>query len=276
MKYKIIIFILLILSGLSCSYRPGNAVTIRIKGSDTMFYLAKNLAEEYMKRNPGISIYVEGGGTVSGVKALLSGEADIITASRNLKAEEVKELADKYGVIGISFSIAKDALSIYVNQNNSAKDFTLQQIKNIFTCNVTNWNEVGGNDYPIKLIMRSPNSGTYLYFKEHVLGNDEYCNNAIVKSTTESIIEEVANDKNAIGYGGVGYSGRTIHASINGIEPTEENVRNDSYPISRYLYLYTLSSPSGKIREFINWVMSPEGQQIVERSGYISLFEITF
>ncbi|MFO7445366.1 MAG: phosphate ABC transporter substrate-binding protein [Ignavibacteriaceae bacterium] len=276
--FLVFLFVLLITSiGIqSCSYKPDNFITIRIKGSDTMLYLTKNLAEEYMRSFPGISVYVEGGGTASGIRSLINDEINILTASRTLKADEVKILAEQYGAIGISFNIARDALSIYINPENPVKDFTLEQLEDIFTCRINNWYAIGGDDSAVIPVIRSPNSGTYLYFKEHVLNNMEYCSNAIVKATTEGIIDEISKNKYAAGYGGIGYGGGTVHAKVNGIEPSEENVRNDSYPISRYLYFYTLNTPEDHIRDFINWVMGPEGQRIVKQSGYISLFEITF
>jgi phosphate transport system substrate-binding protein len=270
------ISVMIIFSSISCSYNTISVATIRIKGSDTMLYLTRNLAEEYMKRNPGVSVYVEGGGTASGIRSFIKGEIDIATASRPLQAEEVKTLAEQYGSIGISFTIARDALSIYVNSKNSVKDFSLENIKNIFTCKTNNWQNIGGENKPILTIIRSPNSGTYLYFKEHLLGDSDYCDDALVKATTEGIIEEINNNENAISYGGIGYGEEVLHAKVNGIEPSEENVRNDTYPISRYLYFYTLNTPSGRIKDFINWVMTPEGQKIVKQSGYIPLFEITY
>jgi phosphate transport system substrate-binding protein len=260
----------------SCSYKTSPVTTISIKGSDTMLYLTKNLAEEYMRKNPGVSIYVEGGGTAGGIKSLLKGETDIAAASRTLRAEEVKEFANLYKSIGISYTIAKDALSIYINSSNPVKDFTPAQLKNIFTCRITRWKELGGTDGQIEVIVRPPNSGTYLYFKEHILGTDDYCSGASVITTTEDIIKEVKRNKNAIGYGGIGYGEKLLHAKVNGIEPSEENVRNDTYPVSRYLHFITLNTPSGKAKDFINWVMTPEGQKIVKQAGYIPLYEITY
>jgi phosphate transport system substrate-binding protein len=267
---------LLVIYFSGCSFNTAPVTTIRIKGSDTMLYLTRSLAEEYMKRNPGVSMYVEGGGTAAGVKSLIKGEIEIATASRTLQAEEVKKLAEQYGSIGISFTIARDALSIYVNPSNPVKNFTTAQLKGIFTGSIKNWKELGGEDKPITVIIRSPNSGTYLYFKEHILGDDNYTNDAVVLNTTESIVEETGSSKTAIGFGGIGYGAGIYHAKVNGIEPSEDNVRNDAYPISRYLHFYTLNTPTGKVKDFINWVMTPEGQKIVKESGYIPLFEMNY
>ena len=240
-----------------------------------MLILTESLAEEYMKNNAGVSIYVEGGGTVTGIKALAGGEVDICTASRLLKPEEAKLLSDYYGTLGIYFLIAKDLLSIYLNPDNPVKNLSLEQLKGIYTGSIKNWKDVGGADQIILPIIRSPNSGTRLYFKEHVLADQEYCDWAVIKPTTEEIVEEVFRNENAIGYGGVGYGSRVYHASIEGIEPVEENARNDRYPLTRYLHFFTSKTPSGAVKKFIDWVLSPEGQKVVERCGYVSLWDVS-
>jgi len=258
---------------LACSRSIPDKSTIRIKGSDTMLYLTKSLAEEYMKIRPAVSIYVEGGGTAAGIKSFVEGEIDICTASRSLKGEEVKLLADHFGSVGISFTIAKDALTVFVNPKNQIKDFSLSEIKNVFTGKIKNWNEVGGKNQPIRVIIRNPNSGTYLYFKEHVLEGEEYASDAAVMPTTERIVQEISKTESAIGYGGIGYQKDLTNANINGSAPTEENVRNGSYPISRYLYLYTHNIPAGPVKDFIDWVIGPQGQKIVKKAGYIPLWK---
>ena len=267
-----ILFILIIIAAFACSYNSAKENIIFIKGSDTMFLLTKNLSDEYMKTHPFVSIYVEGGGTELGVKSLSNGETDICTASRHLKPAEVKMIADKYSIIGMQTLIAKDALSIYLNPKNQIDNLTLEQLREIFTCGISNWSEINGSDQKILPIIRPPNSGTHFYFKEHILDGEEYCENAVVKSTTNEIINEVLQHENAIGYGGIGYKEGVIHAKINGISPSEENVIKNLYPISRYLSFYTLDTPRGIVNDFINWVVSPDGQKVVEKSGYISIW----
>lgn len=269
---KFFIFILIIIVVFGCSFNSSKENIILIKGSDTMFMLTKNLSDEYMKTHPRVSIYVEGGGTELGVKSLANGETDICTASRPLKPAEVKILADKHSIIGMQTLIAKDALSVYLNPKNQIDNLTIEQLKKIFTCRITNWSEINGTDQKILPIIRPPNSGTHFYFKEHILNGEEYCENAIVKSTTNEIINEVLQNENAIGYGGIGYKEGVVHAKINGITPTEKNVINNLYPISRYLNFYTLDTPRGIVSDFINWVVSPDGQKVVEKSGYISIW----
>jgi phosphate transport system substrate-binding protein len=273
-KDKLLIVLMTVIVMFSgCSvFKPANSV-IRIKGSDTMLILAEQLAGEYMKTHPGISITVSGGGSATGINALIKGETDICTASRNLQPDEVKSLAEHYSAIGMEFLIAKDALSIYINPDNPVKDFTIGQLKKIFTCKITNWRDLGGINEPIKLVIRPINSGTHFYFKEHILDGEEYCSTAVVRNTTNDVLDQTAENKNAIGYGGIGYGDPKFHAKVENTAPTEENVRNDTYPIIRYLHFYTLNSPEGKIKEFIDWVLSNEGQEIVEQSGYIPLWK---
>ena len=274
---KFLSSIVLIISLLNaCSPKPLEMATIRIKGSDTMLELTKVLANKYMEENPGISIYVEGGGTATGVRALIRNEVEICTASRNLKPEEAKMLADYYGTLGMAFLIAKDALSIYLNINNTVHDLTIEQLKQIYECKIKNWEELGGKNEEIVPVIRNPNSGTHLYFREHILGGDEYCEKTVVKPTTRSVISFIEENENAIGYGGMGYKGNIINPRIEGIEPSSKNAQNGTYPITRYLHFYTSRSPKGAVKNFIEWVLSPEGQRVVENSGYIPLWEIPF
>lgn len=269
--YHIILF-LIILTG--CSVKPVEVAIINIKGSDSMLQLTENLAEEYMKLHPGISIYVSGGGTSVGVRALIKNEIDICTASRNLKPEEAKALADYYGSVGLFYLVAKDALCIYVNTYNPVKNLTVEQLKNIFECNIQNWKDLGGKHQKIIPVIRNLNSGTHFYFQEHVLGGDEYCSEVVTEPTTKSVIEFVENNEGAIGYGSIGYKGNIFYAKIEGVEPSEKSVQNDTYPITRYLHFYTTQIPKGAVKEFVDWVLSPDGQRIVKQSGFIPLWEI--
>lgn len=271
-EFILIIFLLFDTIQFGCYYKGNESMLLKIKGSDTMYKLTTMLANEFMKNNPGISIYVEGGGTKTGIDALGKGTIDICTASRLLKSDEIKILADKFGSIGMSTLVAKDALSIYLNPQNPVKNLSLDEVRKIFSGKITNWKELGGDDKTIHVISRSPNSGTYLYFKEHVLLNDDYYDDVEVKASTDEIVETVLEDKNAIGYGGIGYGENIFHSLINGIAPSEENALNESYPISRYLFFITYNVPDGLSKKFIDWVLSDDGQQIVRKAGFISLW----
>lgn len=275
MKYISLIFLTVyLISG--CSARISEPAIIVIKGSDSMFHLTESLAAEYMKQNPGVSIYVSGGGTTEGIKSLIRGEIDICTASRNLKPSETKSLAEYYGSVGMFHLIAKDALIIFTNKKNSVRDITLKQLKEIFECQITNWAELGGKQQEIQIVTRNPNSGTYLYFKDHVLEGGDYCNKAVTRSTTNDLIGYIEKNENSIGYGSMGFEGDVVHLKIDGIEPSEKNAQNDTYPITRYLHFFTTQAPKGAVKNFVNWVLSPEGQRIIKQSGFIPLWEITY
>lgn len=276
MKRRILISIVLLIILTGCSSTRINVASIKIKGSDTMYHLTNLLAQEYMEQNPGISIYVDGGGTASGVRSLIRGEIDICTASRNLEPEEVKLIADNFRSIGISFLIAKDGLCIYLNPENPVQNLSQKQVHDIFRCSINNWKELGGPDAQISRIIRTPNSGTYLYFKEHILEGQEYCENASIGLTTESVVEQIKKEKFAIGYGGFAFKSEIAIAKIDNVLPTEENIRSDRYPITRYLHFYTLTQPAGEVKDFIDWVLGPKGQNIIKKNGFVSLFEIAY
>jgi phosphate transport system substrate-binding protein len=278
MKYRYFTALALFLFlSVSCGTFTQKTVAFKIKGSDTMLFLMQHLAKEYMKTNPHVAIYVEGGGTGAGVDALLKSEAQLCMASNKLKPEEVKSLADKFQTVGVSILIAKDALSIYVNKENPVRNISMEQLKKIYSCEITNWSELGGDNNSIELQGRPNNSGTFFYFKNHVLKGLDYCDNVTNSPTMEKLLEKVADSKYAIGYGGFSVNNNNIRAlSIDGIEATTENVISDNYPINRYLRLFSVASPSGEIKEFIDWVLSPEGQKLVSNSGYIPLWKVSF
>jgi phosphate transport system substrate-binding protein len=241
-----------------------------------MLMLTERLAEEFMKSNPGVSIYVEGGSSTSGIRALINRQVDISTASRKIKPEEIKRIAENYQLLGVSFLIAKDALSIYLNTENPVRNISFSQLREIFTCKLTNWAKIGGDNIAISPVIRPPNSGTHAYIKKYVLEDENYCRNSIIQPTTRSVVEYISEEPGAIGYGGLAFHENIAHAKINGYAPTEENVRADKYPLVRYLHFYTLNTPEGDVKKFIDWTLSPEGQKIVKQAGYIPLWNISF
>jgi phosphate transport system substrate-binding protein len=271
-KSSLNLLLLITILAFSCMPRPEPRY-IRMKGSDTMLVLMRQWAEEYMQRHPGVSIYTEGGGSAQGIKSLIANEIDICASSRAMLPGEVRQLAEKHNRLGIAYLVAKDALSIYLNPQNMVRDLSLKQLENIFTGKISNWQAVGGENAGINIITRSPNSGTYLYLQEHVLHGLPYTSKAQIKTSTNEVVRAVMNDIYAIGYGGTAYGEEVIHCRIEGIEPTVENVNNDTYPIVRYLYLYTIDTPDGEIKAFLDWVQDLPGQAIVARSGYIPLWE---
>jgi phosphate transport system substrate-binding protein len=250
------------------------APVIRIKGSDTMVTLAQSWAEKFMQQNGGIAVYVEGGGSATGIEALIKGDIEICTASRPLRPEEVQRLARRQQNVGIAHLVAKDGLSVYLHPNNPVRNLTLAQVKDIYTGQITNWREAGGKDEAMVVLSRAPSSGTYLYFQEHVLDGQAYGVNAINMPTTAAIVQAIEKNPSAIGYGGLAYGENLVHCKINGVSPTAESVRADKYPIARYLYFYTIKKPEGVVKLFIDWVLSRAGQRVVKEIDYIPLFDL--
>ena len=249
-----------------------NAV-VRIKGSDTMLLLVSRWAEEFMKVHPEIAIYAEGGGTETGIDALIDGTVELSAASRTLRAEEARLLLEKRRSLGYSILTAKDALSVYLHPDNPVRNLTLEQTRDLFTGRRTLWTEFGGAPVPVLVVGRQPNSGTQLFFEEHILQGSAYASSTVTVPTTKAVIRMIKGNRGAIGYGGLAFGADVTHASINGVAPTAENVRNGSYPIARYLYLYAAEPPEGAVKEFIDWILSNAGQRVVADVGYIPLWE---
>ncbi len=250
---------------------------ITIKGSDTMVLLGQRWAEVYMKKNTSARIQVTGGGSGTGIAALINGSTDICEASRPMKDKEKEEVKTKRGAEAKETPVAVDGLAIYLHTSNPVKELTLGQIKDIYTGKTTNWKEVGGKNAKIILYSRENNSGTYAYFKEHVLQNGDFHPTAQTLSGTATVVNSVSKDPNSIGYGGIAYAKGIKHALVKkdadspAIEPNMENVLSAAYPISRYLYWYTLGEPSGEIKQLVEWVLGSEGQAIVKEVGYYPL-----
>jgi len=247
---------------------------VQIKGSDTMVNLSQALAEEFMKRNPGTQLAVKGGGSGIGITALIDGTTDIANASRKIKGEEVTEAQSK-GINPVEYVIALDGLAIIVNPSNPVSNLTLAQLKDIYTGKIRNWKEIGGQDLPIRLLSRESNSGTYAYFKEHVLKDEEYGSSAEFIATSKIVADTVAQDIAAIGYVGEAYAREKVKkikvAKEQGqeyLEPTEDNIIKGLYPISRPLQVYTAGEPTGVIKDFVDFMLSPDGQKIVAEIGY--------
>ncbi|MFA6570690.1 MAG: phosphate ABC transporter substrate-binding protein [Bacteroidota bacterium] len=244
------------------------AEKITVKGSDTMVILAQRWAERYMSKNGNISIQVTGGGSGTGITALINGTTDICNASRPMKQSEIKKLKERFGTLGVEIPCAKDGLTVYLNQSNSVNNLSMQQLKDIYTGKITNWNQVGGKNAKIMLYSRENNSGTYVYFKDNVLKGADYSPSCQNLPGTAAVVNAVAKDVNGIGYGGAAYAKGIKHSKVNGIEPTKENIKNGSYPISRYLYMYLRNKPTGAMKKYIDWILGSEGQAIVNEIGY--------
>ena len=257
------------------SLYPGETITV--KGSDTMVILAQRWAELYMSMHPDVTIQVTGGGSGTGISALINGTTDICNASRPMKQSERDKLKQRFNTLGVEIKAARDGLALYVSDSNPVRELTVAQIKAIYTSTITNWKEVGGPDSRIILYGRENNSGTYVYFKDNVLDGEDYAAAMQSMPGTAAVVNAVAKDKFGIGFGGAAY-GKGIRflkvkkdAKSPGYEPTEENVKSGQYPVSRFLYLYTRSRPTGALKQYIDWILSDEGQQTVSKVGYFPI-----
>jgi phosphate transport system substrate-binding protein len=262
------------------STSAGASANITVKGSDTLVILAQKWAEVYMAKKPDVKIQVTGGGSGIGFAALQNNATDLADASRQIKAAEIAECIKTFGRRPTEYKVCLDGLTVYVNTENSVKDLTLEQLLLIFTGKIKNWKQVGGNDAPITLYSRENSSGTYEFFKEHVLDGRDFAASAQTMPGTAALLQAVAKDKNGIGYGGAAYGAGAKALAIKktdsspAIEPNEETVEKGTYPIWRYLYVYVNPAlDKGEIASYLNWVRSDEGQKVVKDVGYFPLPE---
>ncbi|MES2241000.1 MAG: phosphate ABC transporter substrate-binding protein [Bacteroidota bacterium] len=263
--------ILLVVMTIGFSFTTLNKITV--KGSDTMVILSQKWAEVYMKKNPGTSIQVTGGGSGVGLAALINGSTDIANSSRPIKSTEVEKLKARYNTLGLEIPCAKDGLSVYLNKANGVSELTVKQIGLIFSGKITNWKEVGGVDAGIRLYGRESSSGTFGFFKDNVVKTD-FSPSCQTLPGTAAIVNAVKKDKYAIGYGGAAYAEGVKDCKVKkddkspGILPTAATIKNHTYPITRYLYMYLKSRPTGETKAFIDWILSSEGQKLIEEVGY--------
>ena len=290
---KVLLVSLVLLSGLLAGCRPAAADTgdtagapgepsayIQNKGSDTIVNLALAWAEYYQQIHPDFRISVTGGGTGTGIASLINGTVDIANASREIKPEELEE-AKKRGVHPREIVIARDAIAVIVHPDNPVDRLTLEQVSQIFRGEINNWQELGGEDRPIVRVSRESNSGTHVYFLESVVrlgegGHAIFSADTLLLPSSEGIISEVSDNPNAIGYDGLGYV--TPHVKVLAIAPknsseyilpSAETVNAGAYPISRDLYMYVDENPGAAVEEYLAWILSAEGQQIVTELGFV-------
>ncbi|MHB1001587.1 MAG: PstS family phosphate ABC transporter substrate-binding protein [Armatimonadota bacterium] len=249
-----------------------------VKGSDTMVILGQEWAEAFMKKNPGVDISVQGGGSGTGIAALINGTTDICQASRAMKGKEISQCKDN-NFIPKATIVALDGISIAVHKSNPIDSITEDQLKAIYTGKVTNWKQINGKNETIVVLSRENTSGTYVYFQEYVLDNSRYASTVLPLPSTKAIQQELSGNPNAIGYGGVAYFQNKKNIKIipvskmkgsPAIEPTDANIKSGKYPISRPLYVYTAGKPQGLAAKYVKFCLSPEGQVIVQKVGYVS------
>jgi len=247
---------------------------ITVKGSDTMVILAQRWAEIYMSKNPDVTVQVTGGGSGVGISALINGTTDICDASRPMKNSERDKLKQRFNTLGYEVKCAKDGVTLYLNEANPVKDLTLAQIKAIYTGDITNWKDVGGADAKIIMYGRENSSGTYVYFRDFVLSGKDYSPSVQTLPGTAAVVNAVSKDQYGIGYGGAAYAkgvkfcGVKKDAGSPAYEPNAQSVKDGTYPITRYLYMYLRSKPMGDVQKYIDWILSAEGQDIVTKVGY--------
>lgn len=257
---------------------------IQIKGSDTMVNLGQGWAEEYMRQHPEVSIAVTGGGSGTGIAALINGTTNIAQSSRDMKLEEKEAVRKATGKEVKEFRVGMDALAVIVYPQNPVSELSIDQLSDIFTGKVTNWKEIGGADEAILVLSRERNSGTHVYFLEHVVrkgnakGPEEFGSNVLMMPSSQAIAQEVSRSRSAIGYMGLGYVAKQ-HRTLSikkgpadpAVSPNIETAQNGTYPISRLLYIYTAGEPEGEVKAFIDFMVSAEGQEIVKIMDFVPL-----
>jgi len=256
MAAQLLVFVILISA---CS--RNNEVGVIVAGSTSVQPYAEVLAEEYMILNPGTEIDIQGGGSSAGITAATNGTSDIGMSSRELKDKE-KSLN--------SIEIAKDGLVVIVNPKNPIQDLTLDQVRDIYSASITEWNKLGGTDSKIHVITREEGSGTRSAFEELLMGESEITPKAIVQDSNGSVRLLVADDPNSIGFISMGIVDETVKAlSLEGVTATRESILDGSYTLSRPFLFVTLNEPTGQTKHFIDFVLSDEGQKLLSHEGLV-------
>jgi phosphate transport system substrate-binding protein len=250
---------------------------VSIKGSDTMVILTQRLAEEYMKSNRGTVIQVNGGGSGTGIAALINGTTDIAQASRPMTVDERTKARTNRGAEIVEVPVALDSLAVFVHGSNPVQTLTIAQIADIYSGKTKNWSAVGGPNAPIVMYGRESSSGTYDYFREHVLNKGDFAPAVQTLQGTAAIINAVGRDRNGIGYGGIAYAKdvRAIAIKTNdgaaGVAPSAASVADGTYPLSRKLFFYHPANAAERVTKFVQWALTPEAQGLVENVGYFPL-----
>jgi phosphate transport system substrate-binding protein len=267
------------------SPQPAASAYIQNKGSDTIVNLALAWAEKYQSEHPDVSISVTGGGSGTGISALLNRTVDIANASRQMQAEEVQQ-AKVSGFDPVEFVIARDAIAVIVNPANPVDRLTMQQISDIYSGKINNWSQVGGQNWPIVRLSREVNSGTHVYFRDTVvrLGDKNnktlFATDTLLLASSEGIISELRQNPNAIGYDGLGYVPADLKviavardATSAYVLPSIATVNDKSYPVARDLYMYTAGQPTGAVKAYLDWIVTSEAQDIVAKLGFVPIIK---
>jgi phosphate transport system substrate-binding protein len=264
-----------LIAAICCSI-SASGQTIQLKGSDTLLPLAERWAQVYSKKDPAVHLEVFGGGSSVGIAALLKGGTDIAESSRLVNDSE-KEQIRKEGKTLVEVTVASDAVEILVSPSNPISTLTMDQVRGIFTGEISNWKEVGGLDAPIKLYGRESTSGTHAFLQEHALHGLNYASTITEFASNAPMIAAVVNDRNAICYAGLsaGKNAKHLRIKLNAssppVDPNAQTVNAGTYPLSRPLHWYLTTRPAGKVKALCEWILSPEGQAIAENLGFVPL-----
>jgi phosphate transport system substrate-binding protein len=252
---------------------PVRAGNVEIKGSTTVLPIAQKVAEAYMKEHPDVKITISGGGSGNGIKALIDGSTDIADSSRFIKDKEVK-LAVENGRYPVPFAVAYDCIVPVVHPSNSVENLTMEQLKDIYMGKVRNWKEIGGPDRPVVVVSRDTSSGTYEVWHTKVLKKERVFPGALLQASNGAVVQAVSNNKNAIGYIGLGYVENSVKGlTVNNVRGSEESTLNGTFPISRPLFMFTSGWPEGDTLNFVNYVIHPQkGQEYVSEIGFVPLY----
>jgi phosphate transport system substrate-binding protein len=249
---------------------------LTIKGSDTMVILGQRLAEEYMAKHPGAVVQVNGGGSGTGIAALINGTVDLAQSSRIMKDDEKQKAKANRGADIVEQAVALDSLGVFVSSENPVQQLTIAQLRDLFQGKIKNWSAVGGPNAPVVLYGRESSSGTYDYFREHVLDKGDFAPEVQTLQGTAAIINAVGHDKNGVGYGGIAYAKNVKALSIAAegkppVAPSEATVADGSYPLSRKLFFYYPQNAPERVTKFAQWALTPEAQALVTKVGYFPL-----
>jgi len=280
---KAVPFVFAFVLALPSAESAQKAKTLQIKGSDTMVNLGQAWAEAFNKLHPEINVAVTGGGSGTGIAAIINGTCEIAESSRAVEEKE-KQQAKAAGFVLHETIVALDGIVVVVHPTNPISHLTMDQLRELFMGNISRWRLLGGPDWPTVLLSREVNSGTHIFFKEHVLrrgkskGPEEFAPRALMMPSSYAIAEETAHNENAVGYYGLGYISsrqKALAVAKNdrspAVAPTIDSVRANTYPISRPLYLYTRGDPAGIVKDFLDFALSPEGQKIVRDTDFVPL-----
>jgi phosphate transport system substrate-binding protein len=255
--------------GLQGEALAGNNITM--KGSTTVLPIAQRTAEVFMDRHPEVKISVQGGGSGVGIAAIIDGTCDIGDASRSMKEQELSDAVSK-GVNPKANFIAMDGIAVIVHPSNKVSGLTKNQVKDIYTGKISDWSALGGESQKIVVVSRDSASGTFESFGEMALDKEKVRSDALMQASNQAVASAVAKTPGGIGYVGLGYISSQVKAvTLNGVMPSSKTVLSNKYSLARPLFMYTNGSPQGVVKDFLDFVLSEEGQKLVEEAGFVGL-----